>query len=128
MYAGEPNAVRSWTARHGSAVRQLVSAHAEFVDAVSDFRGGTVRGQEPAPGQGDRIAAAAVRLLEESRAVAALPPVPDEQARDLVQRLVQELRATVDAGTSDPAVLRAFALRSSLVVVDLMDRLLHPED
>lgn len=125
MYAGEPNAVRSWTARHGSAVRQLVSAHAEFVDAVSQFPGAPAGRPEPAPAEDDRIAAAALRLLEASRSVAALPPVPDQQARDLMQRLLEELRATVDAGTSDAAALRAFALRSSMVVVDLIDRLLQ---
>jgi hypothetical protein len=127
MYVGEPNAVRSWTARHGSAVRQLVSAHAEFVDAVSDFPGASDVPATPTAPKDDRIDAAAGRLLEEARAVAALPPIPDEQARELVQRLVRELQATIDAGTSDTAVLRALALRSSMVVVDLIDRLLAAE-
>jgi hypothetical protein len=79
---------------------------------------------ERAPAPEPRIAATAAQLLEASRAVAALPPVPDPHAQDLIDRLLYELRATVDAGTDLPA-LRASALRSSLVVVDLVDRLLQ---
>jgi hypothetical protein len=122
MYAGDPDELRAWTARHGSALRSLVSAHADFVDAVSGARSPAERAPAPEP----RLAATAARLLEASRAVAALPPVPDPHAQDLIDRLLYELRATVDAGTTDLAALRASALRSSLVVVDLVDRLLQP--
>jgi hypothetical protein len=121
MYAGDPDELRAWTARHGSALRSLVSAHAEFVDAVSGARSPAER----APALEARLAATASRLLEASRAVAALPPVPDPHAQDLIDRLLYELRGTVDAGT-DLAALRASALRSSLVVVDLVDRLMQP--
>jgi hypothetical protein len=121
MYAGDPDELRAWTARHGSALRSLVSAHAEFVDAVSGARSPVEHAPAPEP----RIAAAAVTLLEASRALAALPPVPDPHAQDLIDRLLYELRETVDAGT-DLAALRASALRSSIVVVDLVDRLLQP--
>jgi hypothetical protein len=121
MYAGDPDELRAWTARHGSALRSLVSAHAEFVGAVSGARSPAEHAPDPEP----RIAAAAATLLEASRALAALPPVPDPHAQDLIDRLLYELRATVDAGT-DLAALRASALRSSIVVVDLVDRLLQP--
>jgi hypothetical protein len=122
MHAGDPEAVRSWTARHGAVLRELVSAHAEFVDAVA---GGMPRTGSDQAGD-DGITGVAARLLDAGRTVAALPAVPDEQARDLIDRLLQELRATLEAGTFDPVALRASALRSSLVVVDLLDRLLQP--
>jgi hypothetical protein len=122
MHAGDPDAVRSWTARHGAALRRLVSAHAEFVDAVSGGR----RATEEPPADDAQVAAAAERLLEAARAVAELPPVPDLQAAQLLARLLAELRDTVGAHLSDPAALRAFALRSSLTVIDFVDRLLSP--
>lgn len=122
MYAGDPDVVRSWTARHGAVLRRLVSAHAEFVDAVSGGR----RATEEPPADDAQVAAAAARLLEAARAVAELPPVPDPQAGELLARLLAELRDTVGSRLSDPAELRASALRSSLTVVDLVDRLLSP--
>jgi hypothetical protein len=125
MYAGDPHAVRSWTARHGAALRSLGAAHAEFVDAVSGARGLSNAGPGASGAEDARVAAAADRLLDAGRRVAALPPVPDEPARELVARLLAELHATVEAGTADPAALRMFALRSSLTVVDLIDRLLQ---
>jgi hypothetical protein len=121
MYPGDADDVRSWTARHGAALRGLISAHAHFLDTV-----GATRPAEGSPGgAADRdIEAAGQQLMEAGRVVQALPPVPDQQARELLEQFLGSLPAIVAAAADDRDALRGPLLRSSLTMVDLMDRLL----
>jgi hypothetical protein len=122
MYPGDADDVRSWTARHGSALHALISAHARFMESAS---AAAARGTAPgSPAAAHEVEAAADHLLEAARVAGTLPPVPDPQAQELLAQFLSSVPAIVAAPSEDLATLRTRLLRSSLAMVELMDRLL----
>jgi hypothetical protein len=99
----------------------LISAHAQFLDAVGATRSSAGADSD---GAGDGIESAGQQLMDAGRVVRALPPVPDQQARELLEQFLATLPAIVSTASEDREALRAPLLRSSLAMVDLMDRLL----